>query len=324
MKDEEDILAAKDSTTKASSFITNLEDFYKDNEDDNDDFCEEEEEELFAINNGFFCFARKMKNIGSTPYGRIVEEDSIRELEKINLIKDDDSVNSDDSSQSFDFYEDLLDLQTFPKHFKFQKPVEKLNFLGLSEGYSMEILLKQMNVQTLVIINGSIEESKRLKEAKLDAKKVRIVSGEYSTKIQHSRVQAHLDGSIRPEDVTPFKELKSHGLSYSGVRLNVKVPAPKNGPIEAKGARLTIVGETKGTSAAHKKYSSLDKFRLIEFRQFLEEQGIESKLECGQLNIHNKVYVVQNQGNIYLEGVFSEQFYQVRKILYKMMLILNE
>lgn len=108
---------------------------------------------------------------------------------------------------NFDFYDILHDTSDLPPTLPLTSKIARLGFYGLVEGYSMEIILRQIDTNVLVLINGSLEESERLKKSKLDIKKVKILRGDYSTKLTSYRLETKFQKEV-PDDES-FKVLQA-------------------------------------------------------------------------------------------------------------------
>ena len=301
------------------------------------------EEVLFGINNGFYFFSHKMANLHGTSFGRPLGDKTLSDLKKVSLVTVDTvktslEANFQNQQKNFDFYDDLVAFENLPDELPAEGNISALNFTGLSEGYSMEIILRSLKANLLIFINGSDEESKHLISTDLQKRKKRALLSDkkyYKGFLARTSMKATFEDTD-PDDLE-FKYLRDDIISYVPVKASIRIKrseddyASKGKAIDAKTevriavkhheSRVQSLGK-RGSQKKEASYSSLDKFRLIEFKSRLEQEGIESTLEVGRLNINNKVYVVQSKGKLLLDGMFSEEFFKVRKILYKDMMIM--
>lgn len=172
-----------EKTTQAGSVLSSFTNAAG-NQEAMDDPTQSECDSLFQDDGrGFFSFANFEHTEECSPFGLTLEDKTLETLRKINLINQNDEDSEEENLLNFDFFDVLHDTSKLPSELRITSKIHRLNFFGIVEGYSMEIILRQINTNLLVLINGSEEESNRLKECKLDIKKVKILKEDYSTRL---------------------------------------------------------------------------------------------------------------------------------------------
>lgn len=281
---------------------------------------DESEYELFVEQNGFFKFNTQEFNWKRqlTDFGQVVPEaikSKIREFNHVHQYSTEEDLNKEilKKSREIDFYSKCLGDQ-LPNPAQLKSQSLTCSYVSLSDGYSMEIILRHLRGNKIVLINGNEEEDMRLYESALKPRIFLTKEGILKEKIHETRIKAVI--TEVSEDVD-MKHLKSNDIEYTAVSGVLETRFATKGSRIGELSKLTIKAAEENRNQA--KMHSYEKFRLNDFRNYLRENGISSNLESGQLNIENKVYVRQKKGRIMIEGIFSTEYYEVRKRLYEHM-----
>lgn len=184
---------------------------------------EEEGEEIFGTNHGFFFYALKLQNKGSSSYGRAADEwllHSIRSVNKISsfLPKKEQETTLQNPGYNFDFLDQLVDLESAQSEFRWSNPPVYFEVTGLSEGYSMEIILRNIRANVVVFVNGDANENEKALQAELEKKKVRALTLEkkvYKGFLSRSQFRSTFADNL-PENLI-FRNIRSKGISYADV-----------------------------------------------------------------------------------------------------------
>lgn len=64
-------------------------------------------------------------------------------------------------------------------------------------------------------------------------------------------------------------------------------------------------------------YKVIKKLKLVKVKEFMAKHGLNFGLEVRRLNLDNKVFIVTTNEEFVVQGMFSEEYFKVRKLLYE-------
>lgn len=199
-----------------------------------------------------------------------------------------------------------------------------MDYQGLSEGYSIEIILKQFKVDKIVLVNGSEEETQQLKKVLSPEKCVELDSlGNYKGELKISHFKTEVVDYHKK--LYHFKESGNDDLEYVQVRGKIKLKKSERlvkidystVTFEEEETKPGLHPSNSSLSSFNPEYSSLKQFKLLNFKDLLEKNGFNPMLEYGRLNLSNKIFIKLHNGRLNIEGIFGPDYFQVRSLLYQ-------
>jgi len=309
-----------------------------------------EKEVLFAIGNGFFQFAAEDLNKAKSEYGIAIDEHVLAELKQSNQLHMTSNYGPKAISlptQDFDCYNDIFPFGLQPPETKISCRCGTATYQGLSEGYSIDLILKQLKFDKVSLINGSEEETDHVRSMLSKDRVLDHYSGQEITLSSnvmnalaipsHTSIVSNPLGIYNGElkishfkaevvdyhnKIFHFKPSGNEDLEYVHVRGVIRLK--KNSKLDRIDYSSVVFeeeehlpGQERGSVVANPEYSSLKQFKLLQFKDLLEKKGYSPTLECGRLNVADKTYVKQIDGKLTIEGVFSPEYFKVRALLYE-------
>lgn len=211
-----------------------------------------------------------------------------------------------------------------PEEFRVSGRICKLDYHGLSEGYSVGIILRQFKADKIVLVNGSEEETKEVKGMLNEDKFVIENSfGNYNGDIKISNFTTEVVEC--QNKLYHFKESGTDDLEYVQVRGHIRLMRTDK-LVKVDYSTVTFQEEdtTPGTQSLssslvrpNPEYSSLKQFKLLVFKDMLEKNGFLPILEYGRLNLGGKIFIKLQNGRLNIEGVFGPDYFMVRSLLYE-------
>ena len=208
-----------------------------------------------------------------------------------------------------------------PSEVKLSGRFAAMGYYGLSDGSSLKIILSKLKIDKIVLVNGNETESNSIR-SELGDKCIAGVDGVFRGELSMSNISTEVC-SLMDRSVV-FKPSGKDDLELLYVKGHIRLR--NNSRLDqVKDARLyfdrldTInsTGKLHSTREDDSEYSFLKDFRLLQFKELLEKTGYRTVLECGRLNINNRLFVRPSEGQLVLEGVFSQEYYKVRSLLYE-------
>ncbi len=269
---------------------------------------------FYQLKNNDWTFIFKKEEITKSDYGNLLTEQEItlmaindpgQTYDRSDMQND---INLDHNfTKTKEFFEDYLtyhhinDLNELLSKACFRE----LNFSSLASTQDQIILLAQLTTDKLVFLNKvhtNIIDSlnSNIKSLK-STKKIYTIEGSLIVNI----IQKQLIAEISNDLINNLKLLHINKvLQYSKVKFGLKQSHGKNFEVVLK------------TMSDTKEYSILKERQLLSFKSYLLDHGVKSDLEIRRLNINDKIFVVKKLNSLVLEGVYCEEYFKTRKLLY--------
>ncbi len=269
---------------------------------------------FFQLKNNDFTFVVPKEEITKSDYGNLLTE---MEFTIMSLCDPGQNFDGQESSgqpkedQSFtktkEFFEDYInydqvnnvhDLLINTRFFE-------LNYSPLASIQDQIVFLSQLKTEKLLLLNsvGKVYLSNLRSQMASFHNKMDVIPIERNHQMQYASKRMVVEASNEQ-----FEELRLLRINrdhyYSRIKFGLRHLHGKHYEMVLKNLE------------EHREYQILKEKQLIGFKSYLHARSINAELEVRRLNINNKVFVLKARESLVLEGVFCDEYFKVRKLLY--------
>ncbi|CAF1052808.1 unnamed protein product [Brachionus calyciflorus] len=202
-----------------------------------------------------------------------------------------------------------------------------IDYEGRSDGESIKKILSNVKPKNLVLIHGSEKSTKEMRdfcqkqqivqEGRIFTPKIgEIVNATFETQIYNVKLKDELVSSLK------FQKIKDYELAWVDAVIksgNLQETEFETGqkPEGSVEYGFSLHPLPKNSEEKHKTVF-VNEPKLSDLKQIFSQNSIQAEFHGGVLVCNGIVALKKNQsGRIILEGVVSEDYYKVRKILYE-------
>lgn len=203
-----------------------------------------------------------------------------------------------------------------------------IDYEGKSDGESIKKLLSNIKPKNLIIIHGDEKSTKEMSEFCKNQQIVQnriftpkigeIADATLETQIYHVKLKDELVSSLQ------FQKVKDYELAWVDAVLKTKNIQPENQiaiPTSGHDLGFSLHPLAKEKSMSHKTVF-VNEPKLSDLKQIFLQNSIQAEFHGGVLVCNGIIALRKVAGRITLEGMVSDDYYKVRKILYDQYAIL--
>ncbi len=203
-----------------------------------------------------------------------------------------------------------------------------IDYEGKSDGESIKKLLSNIKPKNLIIIHGDEKSTNEMAEFCKNQQIVQdriftprigeIADATLETQIYHVKLKDELVSSLQ------FQKVKDYELAWVDAVLktrNIQAENEKQTPQSSVDLGFSLHPLPKDTGKTHKTVF-VNEPKLSDLKQIFLQNSIQAEFHGGVLVCNGLIALRKVAGRIILEGMVSDDYYKVRKILYDQYAIL--
>lgn len=278
------------------------------------DYFEQDTKEVYFVfknHDVFFHFLNKRNN--RSHYGAILTDEELSVMEYMDPIRETDDEKNEvkreleqDFAKTKDFFEDYLrftELKSKQSNEFKLKRVTPYNWEAST--VDQFIVFSMIKAREVVFLNS--RESSDLKGlfsySKAINKKVKLhpLASRYQLQIVQNTLTVNFNTIDLPD------------LKFKSISNDLKVAKVTFQLSKEKGSMFDLKIKKSEES---KTFSLMKGSKLIKMREFFLKNGVTTKLEIKRLNFDNRIYVINNGDTFTIEGLFSDDYFKIRELIY--------
>lgn len=269
---------------------------------------------FFQLKNNDFTFVVPKEEITKSDYGNLLTE---TEFTIMSLCDPGQNFDGEESNghqkedQNFtktkEFFEDYINYNQTNNvnDLLINTKFYELNYSPLASIQDQIVFLSQIKAEKLLLLNSAspIYLSNLRSQIAAFHNKTEVLTVDKAHNMQFTSKRMVVEASNEQfEELRLLRINKDH--YYSRIKFGLRHLHGKHYEMVLKNLE------------EHKEYQILKEKQLLGFKSYLHSHSINAEMEVRRLNVSNKVYVLKSKDTLVLEGVFCDEYFKVRKLLY--------
>ena len=202
--------------------------------------------------------------------------------------------------------------------FDVQANVIFIDFEGRSDGESMKKIILQIRPRMLVLIGGNAASTENMAEF-CRSKDIQRVYTPHTHQVIDATTESHIYQVKLLDSVVSalnFAKAQETELAWIDAVIHNPVKLENAGDMITDNQLPVLKAKPESQSKGHTAVY-INEPKLLNFKQVLQNKGIQAEFSAGALICNNVVAVRRNEaGRLVLEGCLSDDYYVVRDLLY--------